>query len=254
MSKQLSQNRLLYAIFMSTLCWCAMIKEGQTMTMPELTAQEKAERSIKQGKMFIAQTQLKMEQLVDDFAAGKLNREQFHVLYDRYQTQINGVQLILLENDPSAWSEALDNVETIALRKKLLAKATGMVIYHNGSGTLLDSLGQFSLEGSEVSRLMTKLDAKIAKGAVTKAEVFNMTHQGALAVETSKGWAYVIKGQLVTTVTTFTHEPTKDQRETMARLHRDFENANVVHLRKTQVSVDELAMPFHVFVSKTSAR
>src|SRR5688500_18935830 len=95
------------------------------------TPKEQAERSVQQGKMFIAQTRNKMKQLVDDFAEGKLNREQFQVLYERYQSQINGVKLILAENDPTSWAEALDGDETITLRKRLLAKATSMAIYIN---------------------------------------------------------------------------------------------------------------------------
>lgn len=226
------------------------------MATPELTAQQQAERAVQQGKMFIAQTRTKMKQLVDDFSNGKLNREQFHVLYDRYQSQINGVKLILMENDPTMWAEAIDDAQTIALRKKLLAKATGLAIYINKDVVLLDRLGKFDLDGIQVAKLMEKFTEKLdAEKAPTSDEMANLATQHrykqlVLEVQGNNGWAFLVKGRMTTVITLFSREPTQDQRDTMIRLLRDFETANGANLQKPDVTSDELAMPFKVFVQR----
>ena len=215
---------------------------------------QEAERATRQGKMFIAQTRKKMKQLVDDFANGKLNREQFHTLYDRYQQQINGVKLILAENDPTMWVAALDNNETINLRKKLLAKATGMVIYTK-SGTRLDQLGKFNLDGESLAKLMQKFSDKLDKEKPkSEEELDNLPTKkrySQMVVESQPhGWMFLARGRLTTIITAFSREPTQDQRDTMVRLLRDFETANFGHLARPNVTVDELAMPFKVFVQR----
>jgi hypothetical protein len=225
------------------------------MSGQELSAREQAERAVQQGKMFIAQTRTKMKQLVDDFANGKLNREQFHTLYDRYQSQINGVKLILAENDPTMWIEALDDDETVTLRKRLLAKATGLVIYTNSSGALLDKLGKFNVSGVEVADLLEKfkkrIDAEISKDDVADGDQVTQHRYHQYVVELQPhGWLLLVQGRLTKIITSFSREPTQDQRDTMIRLLRDFESANAVHLQKPDVTAKELAMPFRVIVQR----
>lgn len=225
------------------------------LSIPQLTAREQAERAVQKGKMFIAQTRTKMKQLVDDFANGKLNREQFHTLYDRYQSQINGVKLLLAENDPTMWAEALDGNETIALRKKLLAKATGLVIYSRRSGLLIDRLGQFDVDGATVATLLQKFNDKLSKERqLTEEELEGLPtqHRYSQYVVEKKpyGWMFLARGRLTTIITTFSREPTQDQRDTMIRLLRDFETANFAHLAKPDVTTEELAMPFKVFIQR----
>jgi hypothetical protein len=220
-------------------------------------AQEEAQRAIKQGNMFIEQTRTKMKQLVDDFASGKLNREQFHTLYDRYQSQINGVKLLIAENDPTMWINALDGDETLNIRKRLLAKALGMVIYLNKQGILLDKLGKFNVDGTEIARVMQMFREQNEKdGSPTEAEMPNLPTQmryPQMVVETqSYGWLFLTKGQFTTIITKFSREPTQDQRDTMIRLVRDFEIANATHLQKPDVTTDDIAMPFKVFVQRAA--
>jgi hypothetical protein len=227
------------------------------MPTPEQeAARAQAERAIQQGRMFISQTRNKMKQLVDDFAEGKLNREQFHILYERYQSQINSVKLMLDENDPTTWSQALDGDETIALRKKLLGKATGMAIYINKGGTLLNTLGNFNPDGSSIAKLFKKFDEQIAKDKAAIGQndpdivpTIQRYHQMLMELP-SHGWMFVARARLTTIVTIFTREPTQDQCETMLRLLRDFETANASHLQKENVTATDLAMPFQVFVKR----
>ena len=222
---------------------------------PIKEAREQADKAVQQGRMFISQTRNKMKQLVDDFAEGKLNREQFHSLYERYQSQINGVKLILAENDPTMWAQALDGDETLALRKRLLAKAMGMAIYVNKSGTLLDTLGKFKLEGSEIAKLMEKFSEKIAQEKRRTQDDLDSTptihRYSQLVLELQPhGWIFMSKGRLTTIITLFTREPTQDQRDTMIRLMRDFEIANLALLQNEDVTVNDLVMPFRVFVQR----
>jgi hypothetical protein len=63
-------------------------------------------------------------------------------------------------------------------------------------------------------------------------------------------WLFLAKGQFTTIITIFSREPTQDQRETMIRLLRDFEIANATHLQKPNVTIDDIAMPFKVFIQR----
>lgn len=194
------------------------------------------------GKAFIRETRTKMEQLVLDFADGKLNREQFHVLYDRYQTQINGVQALLAEEDASHWSDILDGEHTIDIRSRLMAKAVGMLIYVNETSILLDQLGQVMIDPLVVSDLFERL----AKNAVNSTDEYPQ-----IVIEIGgMGWALAMQGDLTTIIVVFSKEPTAQQKSAITRLLHDFERANALILQRPNITPDQLAMPFQVIIRR----
>lgn len=198
--------------------------------------------AVERGKAFIAETRAKMEQLVLDFADGKLNREQFHVLYDRYQTQINGVQALLTENDPSHWSEILDGEHTIDIRSRLIAKAVGMLIYINETSILLDQLGQVLIDPLVVSDLFERL-AQNPMGSPDEYPHIVIEVAG-------MGWALAMQGDLTTIIVVFSKEPTAHQKSAIIRLLHDFERANALILQHPTVTPEQLAMPFQVIIRR----
>lgn len=218
--------------------------------MSGLTPEEKVQKSIREGREFIAKTRAKMNTLVEEFAAGKLNREQFHQLYDRYQAQISGVQAVLYETDPSKWSDLLDDEHTYAIRKRLMAKAIGMAIYNDQNGTLLETLGDFSVDPLKISQLILQLTPTEAKKeSVTPEEAYPK-----LVVEIGKDdvWVMLTKGQYTTVVVIFSREPTTDQQETITQLLQDFERANGSYFLRPTVVADDLAIPFRAFIKYAS--
>lgn len=220
------------------------------MTIPQ---QQSTDEAIQNGRMFIRQTRAKMEKLVEEFADGKLNREQFHTLYERYQSQINGVQTLLFESDPTRWAEILDGEETIDIRSRLMAKATGMLIYTRHTGTLLEELGHFDVDPLQVSLLLKQL------WQLDKKEdnlTFRSTSEGVpdfpqiVAEIPEGGWLFLVRGNLTIIVMSFSREPIAHQRDTILHLLNDFERANAVILKQTNITSNELVMPFKVAIRR----
>lgn len=218
--------------------------------MSNAQVQDPIQRAIKDGEVFISATRSKMEKLVEEFADGRLNREQFHTLYDRYQTQINGVQTMIRDTDPDGWQQMIDGERTIAIRKRLMGKAKGMLIYNDKTGILLDTMGDFSVDPLLISELLKKLGEEEKEKARSEDASDNC-----MAVETKdNSWVFLARGKFTTIVTAFTREPTSDQQETLMQLHKDFERANASLLEKSGVTVNELAMPFRVLIKQAGKK
>lgn len=206
---------------------------------------------IQRAKAFIAETRQKMEALVEDFVEGKLNREQFNALYDRYQTQINGVKSIIVAEEPESWTEVLDDEETFHIRQRLMAKAIGMLIFLNKSHKPIDTLGKVSLKQNQIDPLFKQLDEKKKSGNPTASmQLFRFPQ---LVTEIKKvGWIFVVEGELTAIIMIFSKEPTVDQKSTVMDLLKDFERANQAHLKQPNVTADQLAMPFRVIIRRAS--
>jgi hypothetical protein len=206
------------------------------------TSSTDQKNALERGKIFIAETRRKVEQLADDFAEGKLNREQFQKLYERYQLQISGVRSLLAEADPSRWVEAIDGERTIDIRSRLMAKAVGMLIYNNETGTLLDRLGLFLADPVFVSNMMEKLANQDSNMPANPPQ---------LVVQEAGGeWVLLMKGELTTIAMTFSREPTAEQKASVFKLLKDFERANVLILQRPNIAPDQLAMPFRVIIQQ----
>ena len=55
------------------------------------TDSDPEEDTLRRSRAMLDELQAKMRRLVDDFAAGNINRTQFHGLYDRYQRQMSKI-------------------------------------------------------------------------------------------------------------------------------------------------------------------
>ncbi len=197
------------------------------------------QQAIDDGKAFITTTRAKMERLVEDFADGRLNREQFQALYERYQKQINGVKNLLAETDPTHWQDAIGGEHTIDIRSRLMAKAVGMLIFINHDLRHLDTLGQPVLSPVHIYDILEHIPEQAANGiyeAVTEIP--------------RKGWILVMRGELTTVILLFSREPTFDQRATIRQLLTDFEHANAALLKRPDITTDQLAMPFQVLIRR----
>lgn len=200
---------------------------------------------MERGKTFIAEARAKMDKLAEDFADGKINREQFQALYERYQTQINGVKALLAEADPTKWLESADSESTIDIRSRLMGKGVGMLIYTNKSGMLLDKLGDTLIDPLLISELMEKL-SKQAYSPENPPQL--------VTLEPGANWIYITMGQLATVVMLFSREPTAEQKATVIKMLKDFERANVFMLQKPNITPDQLAMPFRTIIQRTGRR
>ena len=198
--------------------------------------------SRKAGETFIASVHAKMSKLVAEFAAGQINRTQFHHVYDRYQRQIMTVSQMITESDPEAWREAIQESEdTFHIRKRLTAKALGMSIYDNESGIPIETLGEFSVDPALIVPMLSSYRSATAE----------MFRAGMRSTEMENGrWLCFVPGNFTTLIALFSLEPSENQLSTIERMHKDFELANRAALEGRRVDPSQLAYPFLSFVRR----
>ncbi len=181
----------------------------------------------------------KIRKLIDEFAEGLISREQFHVIYERYSAQLSIANHALLSGNPDAVSIAQSGPPTINIRDAHMGKAAGLLIYHNLSGRVLETLGDFRVELAQLTGVLSQFTEAMQSGRIIERHVEKIGQ---------KSWLTVAAGQYTTVATAFVNQPSEMQNKEIERLHHDFERANSEQLQSTDVDTDQLAYPFIVFI------
>ena len=100
-------------------------------------------------ELYKAQTQMKIDELLEEFAQGKLNREQFHAVYAHHNAKLKLAEEAL-DRGESGLAEFAPG-QTYAIRQAHMAKAIGLMIYHNKSGMYVDTIGNFDIPPGRVA-------------------------------------------------------------------------------------------------------
>ncbi|KAB2861532.1 MAG: hypothetical protein F9K46_08335, partial [Anaerolineae bacterium] len=102
----------------------------------------------------------KMAVVAEEFAQGKINRAQFHAIYQRYQEQ-RQITEMLLKRDPQtgAWQSVMRPGHTGFLRDYYQAKIESYAIYHLALQKPIIVTGTVQLPLQQVAPLLTKLRA-----------------------------------------------------------------------------------------------
>lgn len=193
-------------------------------------------------KVFKALVQQKIQKLIAEFADGAISREQFHVIYDRYTSQLALADMAGM----SAMADTVINMaqegpSTIAVKEAHMGKAIGMTIYNNRNGTLLETLGDFDVPPTKLAPILNDFTMLMESGKHVDREVRKIG---------AKQWLMFAAGQYTTVVTLFRNEPSELQIREIERLHHDFEAANMGFFKANQFDANKLAYPFLVFVQK----
>jgi hypothetical protein len=191
----------------------------------------------KQSNALKKQVRSKVENLLSEFAEGKVSREQFHAIYDHYNSQLQ-----LIDQMGDADEEQLTTVPggTIAIRKATMGKALGLIIYHNKSGTFVDTLGEFDVPPALLSPTLNDFTQLMEAGKLIARRINKLPDHG---------WLLFAAARMSSLVALFHHEPSAQQVREMERLHHDFEQANQTVLSGTRaIDKGSLAYPFLVFV------
>lgn len=195
----------------------------------------------------IAQLRVKMRKLADEFARGDINREQFHKIYEHYQSQLNLAASTLAQMGDQK-IESIQSGETIMLRKQLTAIARAAVIYHHASGEVIETIGE---PGFPVDTLLPTLTAisEQVRGSAGRDPL-----PESQIVTVGKDWALFVPGEFSTAVMIFSNEPVIRQIEIVENMHRDFEIANEAALHSGQTQAAKLVYPFLAFVRRSVKR
>ncbi len=182
-----------------------------------------------------AQIEAKIGNLLIEFAEGRISREQFQVIYARYDSQLLAAQKGLDFADVSG------GIDTIHVRAVHMGKALGLAIYHHRSGRLLDTLGAFDVPMARIAPILNDFSRLMESKRLIDRCIERIS---------DRAWLLFAPGEYTTVITIFHNEPSGMQIREIERLHHDFEIANEASLMGSQVDPTRLAYPFHVFIQQ----
>ena len=194
------------------------------------------------AEAYMTQVEQKIRTLLREYSEGKLNSEQFHVLYERYSSQRLIAQQAMLTGDEKVLNDHTPGEKsTIAIKDEHMGKAIGLRIYHNKNGAVIETLGDFDVSAFVISPVLAEF-RHLAAGE-------KLIRPRAEKIE-DNCWLLFAAEPQTTVVTLFRNEPSPMQIREIQRLHHDFEVANSSLLRQGQPDSQKLAYPFHVFVQR----
>jgi hypothetical protein len=188
-------------------------------------------------KAFKAKIQEKIQILLTEFSEGKLNREQFHAVYERYSAQLTIADQGLMNGA----YDASGGSNTIALKAEHMGKAVGLAIYHHKNGTFVETLGDLEVPVQVMSPILNDFSLLLDANKLIDRRIEKIG---------TKQWLLFAPGKFTTVVTLFQNEPSPQQCREIERLHHDFEEANHTALISGKVDASKLAYPFIVFVQQ----
>ncbi|MEM9951272.1 MAG: hypothetical protein AAF846_06725 [Chloroflexota bacterium] len=187
---------------------------------------------------FQADIQRKIRNLLAEFGSGQLSNEQFNILYERYNNQLEMALQVL---DGQSKPKQDNDMSTIAIRHATTGKAIGLSIYHHKSGTIIETLGNFDLSAEIISPTLNEFSKKLEERAFIEPVTRKLT---------SGMWLIYMARHYTTAIVLFKNEPAPAQIRELERLLHDFEEANHNFLKQMTVDSSKLAKPFIGFVRK----
>ncbi len=172
---------------------------------------------VAEAQAFIENLREKMAALAEDFAAGRINRQQFESVYVHYREQRQMIEGLLTSMTSSAWRKAVAEGETAILLKRSTAKVLSYALYENDSSILLASSGDFKIDPAVVVPMLSAYRSATAEAF--GAGIRNSEIEGGR-------WLTFIPGRQTTFIVLFSIQPARGQLDMLEDLHRDFETAN----------------------------
>jgi hypothetical protein len=194
---------------------------------------------------YMAMVEEKIRSLLREFSEGKLNSNQFHMLYERYSSQRLVAQQAILTGDVTVLKDTEPTESTIAVKAQHMGKAQGLAIYHNMTGAVIETLGQFDLSAFIVSPILADLRQHLADEAVLRPRAQRMQDQR---------WLVYAAQPQTSVIVLFLNEPSPLQMREIQRLHQDFETANETFLQQPILDVKHMVYPFNSFVQRKKNR
>lgn len=167
----------------------------------------------------------KISELISDFQDNKLSREQFNVIYSRYNRQLGLALSVMSDGSGTA---KVDSMSTNSMSEAALSRADGCAIYHHSSHTLLETLGEYTLTSEQIVPLLKDFDY------TNSPKIISLDEQ----------WFIMLAGKLTTVVLQYTNSPDERYFASLERLMADFENANSHILASADNGSYKFAQPF----------
>jgi hypothetical protein len=190
-----------------------------------------------QAKMALERLRQKMTMVAEEYAEGKINRAQFHAIYQRYQEQ-REITERMINRDPQsgAWQNVVQPGLTGFLRKHFESQVESYSIYHIHLERPIIRTGALQLPQRQVLPVLRRLQNIVADDA---------GHTPRVAKRRLRDDRYVVlvPGRLTVSAVVFSLEPAISQLEMIRDMHDDFERANATVLREARIVPREMVFP-----------
>ncbi len=206
---------------------------------PRLTPTEEIDISRspqEQAMSALERLRQKMARVAEEYAQGKLNRAQFHAIYQRYKEQ-RDITEAMIQRDPKtgAWQNVVQPGLTGFLRRHFESQVISYTIYHIARQQLIVRTGRFQLPENQVLPILGRLQKLIVAAQQPPR----------LARRKLKDDRFVVlaPGMLTVSIVVFSIEPAVAQLEMIQDVHRDFERANLQLLQQERFNPREMVFP-----------
>jgi len=186
----------------------------------------------------------KINDVVKEFANGKLSRELFQMIYSRYSGQLSMIEKALSTGNLDMVNLGGAGEATIAIRDAYEGKARGIMIYYNRNGTVLETLGEIDAPLNVLTPVLNKFSMMMEMKQYIDHHIQKIS---------DRRWVLMVAGQHTTIVVEFRNEPSQEQIRVIQRLHHHFEKANDGAFGRDLIDATKLAYPFTVFIEKKRA-
>jgi len=194
-------------------------------------------------KSALASLRQKIQLLVDEYAAGKINRAQFHALYKRYSEQRAVIEKLMERNPESeAWKQVLRSQgQTGFLRSRFESQPILYAIFARNQTIPVHAGGHHPLNPNVTQPLLQ---------ALWRSSQLPAVGLGRKALENDE-WLVLAVGEYAATIVIFSLEPSSGQAKLVRDLHLDFERANHIALSRGMVAIDRLVFPQRALVERS---
>lgn len=196
-----------------------------------------------QARDYLARIQTKVNRLAEEFAAGSINRSQFHELFEHYQRERRTIET-WLESAPHTdeWKKASTEGRSVIIRQRHTSSVLGYAVYENDSGMPLNTIGQFEIDPALMVPMLHSYRS-------ATREIFGASMQST-QIEGGR-WVCFVAGAYTTLMALFSTEPAAQQLRSLDELHRLFEQANGPLLQSATVHPEALVFPHAHFLGQT---
>jgi hypothetical protein len=192
------------------------------------------------ARVYLARVRAKISKLAEEFASGRMNRDQFQELFEHYQREQRTIEAwIDSAPDSEEWRNARTEGKSIAIRKRYMARVKGYTIYKNDSGMPIATIGEFKLDAALIVPMLSSYRS-------ATREIFGA---GMRSTQIENGqWLSFIPGKVTTFMALFSAEPSPKQLEKLEELHILFERANRHLLTEPVIDSSKLALPHQTVI------
>ena len=173
----------------------------------------------------------KILKLVDEFANGAINQQQFLDIFRHYRNEQYSLKARVGSGDLSG--------NTVLIRNRHKSNTLAYSIYESESGIPLGTRGDFPIDPALLIPMLASYHA-------AAKEIFG---QGIRKAEVVGGkWMSFIVGEVTTMITIVENEPSTSYVDSLTKQHTLFEQRNAKELSRRQIRADKIEFPKPIFL------